>query len=201
MQPDSILTQAELDFIQSMQHNPRLNVRDSTRSLIVNGGVQIQNLLTRLAAHEQVTLNAQFEDQTMNFPLHLVEDEFHALHLELGTPTIFEEGPQVRPWRLSLPEPIALETEKGSLTSLWVQEISSKGVLLEYSKPKKPPRHFRAWFNPSGHAPILLKGTLVRITTNGFGAYRLNQDSKEDAERLLRYLHKQHQRLHPAMHR
>ncbi|MBI6853474.1 hypothetical protein YA0002_11920 [Pseudomonas cichorii] len=201
MQPDSILTQAELDFIQSMQHNPRLNVRDSTRSLIVNGGVQIQNLLTRLAAHEQVTLHAQFEDQQMNFPLHLVEDEFHALHLELGTPTIFEEGPQVRPWRLILPEPIALETEKGALTSLWVHEVSSKGVLLEYRKPKKPPRQFSAWFSPSGDTPIPLKGTLVRMTTNGFGAYRLNQDSKEDSERLLRYLHKQHQRLHPAMHR
>ncbi|EGH15771.1 hypothetical protein Pgy4_22057, partial [Pseudomonas savastanoi pv. glycinea str. race 4] len=100
MQPDSLLTQAELDFIQSMQRNPKLNVRDSTRSLLVNGGVQIQDLLTRLAAHEQVTIHAQFENQQMNFPLHLVEDEFHALHLELGAPSIFEEGPKIRPWRL-----------------------------------------------------------------------------------------------------
>ncbi|GFM83995.1 hypothetical protein PSCICN_46870 [Pseudomonas cichorii] len=201
MQPDSILTQAELDFIQSMQHNPRLNVRDSTRSLMVNGGVQIQNLLTRLAAHEQVTLHAQFEDQQMNFPLHLVEDEFHALHLELGTPSIYEEGPRVRPWRLILAEPLALETEKGSLTSLWIHEVSFKGVLLEYRKQRKLPKQFSAWFNPLGNAPIPIKGTLERVTENGMGAYRLNQDNKEDAERLLRYLHKQHQRLHPAMHR
>jgi len=47
MQPDSLLTQAELDFIQSMHRNPQLNVRDSTRSLLVNGGIQIQDLLTR----------------------------------------------------------------------------------------------------------------------------------------------------------
>ncbi|MFJ4141279.1 hypothetical protein [Pseudomonas sp. NPDC089734] len=201
MLPDSILTQAELDFIQSMQHNPRLNVRDSTRSLMVNGGVQIQNLLTRLAAHEQVTIHAQFQDQQMNFPLHLVEDEFHALHLELGTPSIYEEGPQIRPWRFALPEPLALETEKGSLTSLWIHEVSFKGVLLEYRKPRKLPARFSAWFNPVGHAPIAIEGTLERVKENGMGAYRLNRDNKEEAERLLRYLQKQHQRLYPAMHR
>src|SRR5215208_4958205 len=98
MQHDTLLTQAELDFIQNMQHNPRLNVRDATRSLLVNGGVQIQDLLTRLAAHEQITIQAQFENQQMTFPLHLVEDEFHALHLEVGAPSIFEEGPRIRPW-------------------------------------------------------------------------------------------------------
>ncbi len=107
MQPDSLLTQAELDFIQSMHRNPKLNVRDSTRSLLVNGGVQIQDLLTRLAAHEQVTIHAQFENQQMNFPLHLVEDEFHALHLELGAPSISKKVrrfvPGVWSWKSRCP--------------------------------------------------------------------------------------------------
>ena len=58
MQRDALLTQDELDFIQTMQHNPQLNVRDATSSLLVNGGSQIRDLLTRLAAHEQVTLQA-----------------------------------------------------------------------------------------------------------------------------------------------
>jgi hypothetical protein len=56
MQRDALLTQDELDFIQNMQHNPQLNVRDATSSLLVNGGSQIRDLLTRLAAHEQVTI-------------------------------------------------------------------------------------------------------------------------------------------------
>jgi hypothetical protein len=68
MQRDALLTQDELDFIQTMQHNPQLNVRDATSSLLVNGGSQIRDLLTRLAAHEQVTIQANFENQQMTFP-------------------------------------------------------------------------------------------------------------------------------------
>lgn len=38
MQRDALLTQDELDFIQTMQHNPQLNLRDASSSLTVNGG-------------------------------------------------------------------------------------------------------------------------------------------------------------------
>lgn len=37
MRRDALLTQDELDFIQTMQHNPQLNVRDANSSLLVNG--------------------------------------------------------------------------------------------------------------------------------------------------------------------
>ncbi|TFZ32695.1 hypothetical protein EWW49_36605, partial [Pseudomonas syringae] len=132
MHPGSLLTQAWLAFIQSMHRTPQLNVRDRTRSLLVHGGIPIQDLLTRLAAHEQVTIHAQFETQQMNFPLHLVEDEFHALHLEPGAPSIFEDGPKIRPWRLVPEEPTPPETEKGALKALWVHEVSFQGVSLAY---------------------------------------------------------------------
>lgn len=200
MQRDDILTQDELEFIQNMQHNPKLNLRDTSRSLVVNGGVQVQELLTRLAAHEQVTIQAQFDNQQMTFPLHLVEDEFHALHLELGAPSIFEQGPRIRPWRLTLPVPIALETEKGALTALWVREISFKGILLENRKQTKPPKYFSAWFTPVGLAPIALRGTFERLTEQGLAAYRLNQNSKEDTERLRQYILQEHRKIHPSMH-
>jgi len=200
MQRDTLLTQDELKFIQDMQHTPNLNVRDPSRSLLVNGGVQVQELLTRLVAHEQVTLLAQFPNQQMTFPLHLVEDEFHALHLELGAPSIYEDGPILRPWRLTLPEPLPLETEKGALTALWVREISFKGILLENRRQTKPPKHFAAWFCPVGHAPIALRGTFERLTEQGLAAYRLSQRSKEDTEQLRQYILQQHQRVHPALH-
>ena len=101
MRRDALLTQDELDFIQTLQHNPQLNLRDASSSLTVNGGAQIRDLLTRLAAHDHVTIQAQFDNQQLTFPLHLVEDEFHAVHLRLGVPSIFEDGPMIRPWRLA----------------------------------------------------------------------------------------------------
>ncbi len=151
MQRDALLTQDELDFIRTMQHNPQLNERDVTSSLLVNGGSQIRDLLTRLAANEQVTLQANFENQQMTFPLHLVEDEFHAMHLRLGVPSIYEDGPKIRPWRLALEEPVALENIKGQPGPLWVHEVSCKGVLVENRSRTKPPKQFALWFSPSGY--------------------------------------------------
>lgn len=200
MQRDALLTQDELDFIRTMQHNPQLNVRDATSSLLVNGGSQIRDLLTRLAANEQVTIQAQFENQQITFPLHLEEDEFHALHLRLGVPSIYEGGPMVRPWRLALEEPVALENAKGQPGALWVHEVSFKGVLLEVRNRTKPPKGFSLWFSPSGYERIALRGTFERQNEQGFYAYRLNQGNTGETERLRQYILQQHRLSHPALH-
>lgn len=200
MQRDALLTQDELDFIRSMQHNPQLNVRESTSSLLVNGGAQVRDLLTRLAANEKVTLQAHFDNQQMTFPLQLVEDEFHALHLRLGVPSIFEDGPMVRPWRLTLEEPVALENAKGQPGRLWVREVSFKGVLLEIRNRTRPPKQFAQWFSPSGYERIALHGRFERQTEAGFYAYRLDQRDAEETERLRQFILQQHRHSHPALH-
>ncbi|WP_432755058.1 hypothetical protein [Pseudomonas sp. WMBT8] len=200
MQRDALLTQDELDFIQNMHHNPQLNVRDVSSSLTVNGGAQIRDLLTRLAAHEQVTIQAQFDNQQMTFPLQLVEDEFHALHLRLGVPSIFEDGPMIRPWRLVLEEPVALENVRGQPGSLWVHEVSFKGLLVQSRGRSKPPRTFSMWFSPSGYERIAVRGTLERETARGLFAYRLNQGDLDETERLRQFILQQHRLAHPEVH-
>ena len=200
MQRDTLLTQDELDFIQNMHHNPQLNVRDVSSSLTVNGGAQIRDLLTRLAAHEQVTIQAQFDNQQMTFPLQLVEDEFHALHLRLGVPSIFEDGPMIRPWRLVLEEPVALENVRGQPGALWVHEVSFKGLLVQSRGRSKPPRTFSMWFSPSGYERIAVRGTLERETARGLFAYRLNQGDVDDTERLRQFILQQHRLAHPEVH-
>lgn len=200
MQRDALLTQDELDFIQNMHHNPQLNVRDVSSSLTVNGGAQIRDLLTRLAAHEQVTIQAQFDNQQMTFPLQLVEDEFHALHLRLGVPSIFEDGPMIRPWRLVLEEPVALENVRGQPGALWVHEVSFKGLLVQCRGRSKPPRTFSMWFSPSGYERIAVRGTLERETARGLFAYRLSQGDADETERLRQFILHQHRLVHPEVH-
>ena len=200
MQRDALLTQDELEFIQSMHHNPQLNVRDVSSSLTVNGGAQIRDLLTRLAAHEQVTIQAQFDNQQMTFPLQLVEDEFHALHLRLGVPSIFEDGPMIRPWRLVLEEPVALENVRGQPGALWVHEVSFKGLLVQSRGRSKPPRTFSMWFSPSGYERIAVRGTLERETARGLFAYRLSQGDVDETERLRQFILQQHRLAHPEVH-
>lgn len=200
MSHDALLTQDELDFIQTMHQNPLLNQRDASSSLLVNGVSQIRDLLTRLAAHEQVTIQAQFANQQISFPLRLVEDEFHAQHLQLGAPSIFEDGPMVRPWRLTLPEPVALENVRGRSGHLWVSEVSFKGLLIEVRNDTRPPRQFAQWFSPTGYERIAVHGTLERQTELGLYAYRLSQRDQSETERLRQFILQQHRLAHPALH-
>lgn len=200
MSPNALLTQDELDFIQTMHQNPQLNVRETSSSLTVNGGVQVRDLLARLAAHEHVTILAQFANQKMSFPLRLVEDEFHAQHLQLGAPSIFEDGPQTRPWRLTLPEPVPLENIRGKPGPLWIIEVSFKGLLLDARTDSQPPRQFVQWFRPDGHERIALRGTLERKTEQGFYAYRLSQRNDGETEQLRQYILQQHRLAHPSLH-
>ena len=200
MQRDALLTKDELDFIQSMQHNPQLNLRDASSSLTVNGGAQIRDLLTRLAAHDHLTIQAQFDNQQLTFPLHLVEDEFHAVHLRLGVPSIFEDGPMIRPWRLALETPVALENIKGTPGALWVHEVSFKGVLVEVRGRTNPPKTFSLWFSPSGYERIALRGVFERETARGLFAYRISQNGADETERLRQFILQQHRLAHPNLH-
>jgi hypothetical protein len=200
MQADALLTQAELDFIQSMQHSPQLNLIDSMSTLLVNSDRRIQTLLTRLVANEQVTLQAQFNNQQISFPLQLVEDEFHALHLQLGLPEIYEDGPMLRPWRLSLEQPSALLDAHEQDSGLWVRDISFKGALLEVRNLAQPPARFELRFAPGDITPIELHGVLGRRIGQDLAAYDLSQSPAEEIERLRGYILQAHRRAHPELH-
>ena len=200
MQADALLTQDELDFIQSVHRSPQLNRVDPNATLRLNGRREVQQLLTRLVASEQVTVHARLDNQQMSFPLQLVEDEFHALHLQLGAPSIFEEGEVVRPWRLALEQPVMLEDQLGLSSGLKVREISFKGVLVELPEGRKAPKTFNLWFAPDGIAPIALRGTLQRLTIEGLAAYQLSQRQPEEIERLRQSMLQQHRRTHPQVH-
>lgn len=200
MQANALLTQDELDFIRTMQHSSLPSPAESVSRLMVSGGSDIKNLLTRLIADEQVTLQAQFDNHQMTFPLHLVEDEFHALQLQLGAPRIYEEGPMVRPWRLTLESPLALEDDLGLSTGLWVREISFKGVLVDVRDQPEPPETFDLWFSPDNCAPIALHGILQRRTGQNLAAYNLCESQQGEIERLREYILQAHRQAHPELH-
>ncbi|AGN80528.1 PilZ domain-containing protein [Pseudomonas sp. GD03651] len=200
MQADALLTQDELDFIQSMQHSPQLNLADSMSSLLVNGDRRIQSLLTRLVANEQVTLQAQFNNQQISFPLQLVEDEFHALHLQVGSPEIYEDGPMLRAWRLPMDTPSPLLDSHEQQSGLWVRDISFKGVLVEIRGLPTAPTRFELNFAPGDISPIELHGVLGRRIGPDLAAYDLGQSPTEEIDRLRDYILQAHRRAHPELH-
>ncbi|WP_263262676.1 hypothetical protein [Pseudomonas sp. RIT-PI-S] len=199
MRNDALLTQDELDFIQSM-HDSLAEGADVSAGLLVNGGSRLQDLLTRLVAQEHVTIQAQYENQQLSFPLRLVEDEFHAQHIKLGAPTIYEDGPMVRPWRMALADALPLQDREGKPSALWVVEISVNGVVLQVRDGAQAPEVFSLWLAPVGYSPIALRGSLERQIANGLMAYRLIPHDPQETERLRHYILEQHRLAHPQLH-
>lgn len=200
MPADPLLSQDELDFIQDLQHSPHANQADPTSSLLVNGDRQIKELLTRLVANEQVTLQASVDNQQITFPLHLVEDEFHALQLQLGAPEIYEDGPMLRAWRLALDEPLALLDNKGRASRLWVRDLSFNGVLVDVRGQQAAPADFDLFFAPQGIQPIALQGVLRRRIGRDLAAYDLGPSSADEIDRLRDYVLQAHRQAHPELH-
>jgi len=200
MHADALLTQDELDFIQDMQHSPQLNLADPMSSLLVNGDRRIQSVLTRLVANEQVTLQAQFNNQQISFPLQLVEDEFHAVHLQIGSPEIYEDGPMLRPWRLSMDQPSALLDAQGHVSGLFVRDISFKGALLEVRGLAEAPTRFDLRFAPAGIPAISLHGRLRRRIGPDLAAYDLSRSADAEIDRLREYILQAHREAHPELH-
>ena len=200
MQADALLNQDELDFIQNMQYSPQLNLADPMASLLLNGDRQLKDLLTRLVASDQVTLQAHYNNQQLSFPLQLVEDEFHALHLQLGSPDIFEDGPTLRPWRLSLESPAPLLDDQGKPSRLWVRDISFKGVLLELRDMAQAPTEFSLRFAPDGMSPIRIQGVLRRSIGPHLAAYDLSRTLPEETECLREYILQAHRLANPELH-
>ena len=89
MPKNSLLSLDELDYIQQILGQSLPSDLLPTQSFRVDGGSVANGILVGLGQHTLLHLEAQFGDQCLSFPLQLVEDEFHALHVELGAPGIF----------------------------------------------------------------------------------------------------------------
>lgn len=189
-----LLTSEELDFIQDLPLAPPGPAQ--TPSLKVEGGAQTKALLTRLAATDQLTIEAHFNGERVTFPLQLVEDEFHSLSLSLGSPQVVEQGAPERPWRLHLKQPIALLDEQGKPNGMWLHEVSTTGMLVEV-RHQLVPNNCTLWLPQAGGEPIRLQGILARRSQQRLVAYRLSGRKSVHSERLRQYIYQQHRLLNP----
>lgn len=199
MSKKSLLNRDELAYIQQILGTSLSNGSLPIPSFRVDGGATANALLARLGQHSELHLEANFGDQRLSFPLQLVEDEFHALHLELGAPGIFQQGAVQRSWRLVLERPVTLLNENGQESSLRVYEISPSGVLLDNCQQHSLPENFNLWLPLPGQEPIRLCGRRVRRVSKQLTAFRLDLLSGSHGERLRHYLFQQHRLAHPQL--
>lgn len=199
MSKKSLLNNEELNYIQQIFGNSLAISGLPTPSFRVDGGAAANAILTGLGKHAELHLDAQFGDQHLRFPLQLVEDEFHALHLELGAPGIFQQGDVQRSWRLSLEQPLCLLHKNGRMSDLCVHEISPSGVLVESTGALASPETFTLWLPLPDQEPIKLRGRCVRRINSELTAFRLDLLPGSHGERLRHFIFQQHRLQHPQL--
>jgi len=199
MAEQTILSKDELTFIRKLMQRNGPPSAERTTGFRIDGGAQSNELLLQLAARANLSLQAEFEDFRMSFPLQLKEDELHSLDLQLAPPVIYERGPTTRAWRLHLEQPLALLKNDGGESSLSVHELSPHGLLVDAGKDRKPPKHFHLRLALPDDTPLEVDAHRVRELKGGLAAYEVEYPQEKDAERIRSFLYRQHQRLHPDL--
>lgn len=199
MRKKNLLNHEELDYIQKILGNSMAISGLAAPSFRVDGGAAANAVLASLGKHAELHLDAQLGDQHLRFPLQLVEDEFHALHLELGAPGIFQLGDVQRSWRLNLEQPLFLMHQDGRTSELCVHEISPSGVLVEATGALDTPATFTLWLPLPGQEPIKLRGRYVRQINPELSAFSLDLLPNSHDERLRHFIFQQHRLQHPQL--
>lgn len=199
MSKKSLLSLEELSYIQNIFGNSLALSGLPSTSFRVDGGASANAILASLGKHAELHLDAQLGDQHLRFPLQLVEDEFHALHLEFGAPGIFQQGEVQRSWRLILEQPLFLLHKNGHTSDLRIHEISPSGVLIESTGTLDSPESFTLWLPLPDQEPIKLSGNYVRRINRELSAFRLDLLPASHGERLRHFIFQQHLRQHPQL--
>ena len=199
MPKKTVLTSAELAYINDLVSSTSAESGETRAGFNVDGGEKANGLLLQLAAKANLTLEAELEDYCMSFPLRLNQDEFQAIHLQLAPPTIYERGPVLRAWRLHLDEPLPLLSDDGNKTALSVHELSPNGLLVDVGSKQQAPKHLHMHLAIPGEGSLEIDAHRIRDAEGGMTAYEVEYPQDKDAERIRSYLYEQHQRLHPDL--
>ena len=172
MAEETILSKDELTFIRQLMQRNGGSGNERSTGFRIDGGARSNELLMQLAARANLSLQAEFEDFRMSFPLQLREDELHSLDLQLAPPVIYERGPTTRAWRLHLDEPLPLLESDGGESPLSVHELSPRPAGRS-RQASQAPKHFHLRLALPDDTPLEIDAHRVRELNGGRAAYEV----------------------------
>jgi hypothetical protein len=199
MSEQSALSSEELDFLRQLFSSQLIGKPLHIPSFKVDGGALANALLSRLGQHAQLNLEARMGNYRMSFPLQLVEDEMHSLQLEMGAPSIYEEGVIRRPWRLVLAKPLPLREQDGAASSLLVHEIAPDSLLIGPRGKTALPEEFSLWLPLPGQEAIPVYARRIRQSSGQRAAYSLLFSHNEHTERIRQFIFEQYRQQNPQL--
>lgn len=194
-----VLSAEELDYIRRLFDQQLIDQVLNAPTFRIDGGPQANALLSSLGSHASLSLEASLDHCRLVFPLHLTEDELHGLHLEIGPPNIYEEGSNLRPWRLELEKPISLRSQNGRSSPLRIIELAPNSLLLERNDGASIPERFDLWLRLPNKESFPVHGKLIRRIDKASGAYQLGVDHQEHGERIRHFIFEQYRQRHPQL--
>lgn len=187
MRNEPLLTRDELAFLQQLLDEPSPSATDVSR-LVVDSSPAIRALVASLGEGAQFTVEAQVDGQRLSFPLRLVRDDVQTVQIQLDVPQIYENGVVERPWRASLPAPLALVDRTGRATGLSVVQLSLNGALVVSENEQPLPENFTYWLELPDNSTLSLRGKRVRMVDEQTAAYRITPLKAQGLTRLQELL-------------
>lgn len=186
MRNEPLLTHDELAFLQQLLDEPA-PAADGNR-LVVDSSPAIRALVASLGEGARFTVEALVNGQRLSFPLQLVRDDVQTLQVQLEVPQIYEKGLVERPWRATLPTPLALIDRSGGDTGLSVVQLSVNGALVTHQADKPLPDHFTHWMVLPDKSTLSVRGKRVRMVNDNTAAYRITPLQPQGLTRLQELL-------------
>ncbi|MCJ8170194.1 hypothetical protein [Atopomonas sediminilitoris] len=192
-----LLDEDELNFLLEVMDTRLPDGIPRHPQFTVNGGDAGNAMLVRLAASSELQMTALFRSHKLVFPLHLVQDEFGKLTLELRPPRIYEQGPTTRQWRLQPHLPLRLLSVDGEQTTLHIEQISQSGALIHGSNGT--PEHLKAFIELPSSKRVPVSAVKVRDIGSQQAAYLLSYDEQEQEDQINSFIFDQHRQQHPEL--
>ena len=188
MRNEPLLTRDELAFLQEVLDEPSPSAGSEVSRLVVDSSPAIRALVASLGEGAHFTVEAQVNGQRLSFPLHLTRDDLETVQVQLDIPQIYEKGVVERPWRATLPSPLALVDRAGQASGLSVVQLSLNGALVVSEGAQPLPEHFVHWLVLPDKSTLSLRGKRVRMADGHTAAYRITPLKPKGLTRLQELL-------------
>lgn len=161
-------------------------------------------LLFQLAVADGLQLVANYENHHLVFPVQMKVGDFSNFSMSIKSPKIFENGEQLRSWRLLADKTISLVNEQGKALHYQVKDLSASGISLLIDNKEGgdfPELLNNIYLQLPNRKRLAISGAQIRRVDNKTVAYSLGESNDDSSlAALTEYLFECHADQYPEAH-
>lgn len=200
---DFIITAEELELLSEISEKTEHQAPSLDFDIVTTNGKE--DFLLQLREADGLQLVANYGNHRLVFPINLKEGDFSNFVMSFNSPKIFEQGDQIRPWRLLADKTISLVNELGEVLHYQVKDLSTSGIsiLIDAKEEREFPDLLNhIYLKLPNRERLAITGSQIRRVDDKTVAYRLGE-SPDDLflQGLTDYLFERHLAQYPEAYK